>query len=120
MANTPMATAMTTTTGTIRVMGVPPGRGWRRRGKPPPTAPEKTTRGPWIFRSPRRRACLHVLQRHRVLAHLEELRVRVDHRVGVVPHPQLSLVHPDRVVAQLLDGPERVGDEHDRAVLAAQ
>ena len=68
----------------------------------------------------RSRRELHVLERDRVLLDLEELRVGVDHRVRLVPHPQLALVHPDRLVGELLDRAERVRDEHDGAVLAAQ
>ena len=40
----------------------------------------------------------------------------VDDRVGVVPHPHHALVEPDRLVAQLAHGAQRVGDEHEVAL----
>src|SRR4051794_14456981 len=49
---------------------------------------------------------LHVLHREGVLSDLQELGVGVHDRVGLVPHAQLALVHPDRGVAQLLDRAE--------------
>ena len=60
-----------------------------------------------------------VLERDGVLADLEELRVRVDDGLALVPHPQHALVS-QTPVAQFADRAERMGDEHDRAGLAAE
>src|SRR3954451_3195150 len=46
-----------------------------------------------------------VLHLDGILPDLEELRVGVDHGVGIVPHPHLAVLHPDRVVGELLDRP---------------
>src|SRR4051812_3454133 len=61
-----------------------------------------------------------VLHRERVLLDVEEVRVGLYYALGFVLQPQLALVDPQRLVAQLLDRAERVADQQDGAVLPAQ
>jgi hypothetical protein len=82
-----------------------------------------TARSYPLARVRRARLRLDILHRHRVgllVVHPEELRVGLDDRRRLVPHAQPALVHPDALVAELLDAAERVADEQDRAVLVAE